>query len=245
MIHAVTGANATLYKRQLIELHEKRYQYYVEARGWSDLIVKDGGEYDEFDTDQAVYLLNLTKDGHLRASFRIMPTTAPYLLTKLSEFVDGPPPASPHIWDMTRWIITPQERRKDGQHRSIAQAELGCGLFEFAQTRNITHYTTLLDTYLLPRLEVSGWTFEPLGSERVYGERGEKALAILIDAGPSALRKIRDNCAIHVPQLYEAPPPAPFETTEDALIKASFLARLNDIPDLGLRQNLVNVLFKD
>ncbi|MEN9856699.1 MAG: hypothetical protein RLZZ157_1825, partial [Pseudomonadota bacterium] len=92
MIHTVTAANCSLYQAQIDQMHAMRYDMYVKQRGWTDMVSRNNREYDEFDTDEAVYLMNLSPEGNLRATFRLMPTTSPYLLNKLSQFVSGTPP---------------------------------------------------------------------------------------------------------------------------------------------------------
>ncbi len=46
---------------QLEEMHRIRHRIYVEGRGWKALRKSDGREVDEFDTDDAVYLLGLSR----------------------------------------------------------------------------------------------------------------------------------------------------------------------------------------
>lgn len=226
MIHAVTAANAALYEDQLDQMHRMRHDMYVVQRGWTGLQARAGREFDEFDTQEAVYLMNLSDTGELRATFRLMPTSSPYLLQKLSGFVLGEPPASPKIWDMTRWMIAPSERKQKGEARSRAQAELGCGLFEFACTRGLTHYTTLADVAFFPALEVAGWVYEPLGLPTPFEGGKGTAIAIKIETGAQALRHIRTVCGIHHPVLFEAPAHAEGWTTAGVLATAAALRKM-------------------
>jgi acyl-homoserine lactone synthase len=81
MIHAVTSANRDLYAKQLAAMHKLRYHFYVVQRGWSDgLTIENDREYDEFDRPDTVYLMNLTHDGQIKSTFRLMPTMNHYLL---------------------------------------------------------------------------------------------------------------------------------------------------------------------
>jgi len=54
MIHIVTSANRALYAAALAEMHRLRKVHFVDERGWTAMTVRDGGEYDAYDDDQAV-----------------------------------------------------------------------------------------------------------------------------------------------------------------------------------------------
>jgi N-acyl-L-homoserine lactone synthetase len=235
MIHAVTNANNQLYDKQLDDMHAMRYEIYVKQRGWTGLQSDNQREYDEYDNTDTVYLMNLSETGALRSTFRLLPTTSPYLLKKLSHFVSGEIPTSPKIWDMTRWMIAPSERRQPGEQRSRAQAELACGLYEFAATRGITHYTTLMDTAFIPALEVAGWRYELLGLPTPYEDGKGIAVAIMIDVGEGALKHIRTICDIDAPVLFESPPPASNDDIETLLLKAEIQRGIGAITDKSER----------
>ncbi|MFN7606218.1 MAG: acyl-homoserine-lactone synthase [Hyphomonadaceae bacterium] len=236
MIHAVTSANRQLYTKQLKAMHKMRYDFYVLQRGWTDgLTIHDECEYDEFDRADTVYLMNLDHDGEIKSTFRLMPTIDYYLLEKLPQFVDGPVPKGNHIWDMTRWIIAPSFRKSSGQKRFKTQGELTCGLFEFAATRGITHYTTLMDTAFLPAVEQAGWRYELLGLPVPYGDRGESAIAVIIDVGPKALAHNRMFYGIDHSVLFESPPPRLGECLEDILARLNVIETIEGIPDREAR----------
>ncbi|GBF59106.1 4-coumaroyl-homoserine lactone synthase [Candidatus Phycosocius bacilliformis] len=236
MIHAVTSANRNLYANQLTAMHKMRYHFYVAQRGWSDgLTIDEDREYDEFDRADTVYLMNLTSDGQIKSTFRLMPTINDYLLDRLPQFVNGPIPRGNHIWDMTRWIIAPSFRKVNGERYSKAHSELACGLFEFAATRGITHYTTLMDTRFLPAVEQAGWKYELLGLPAEYGDRGETAIAVIIDAGPESLAHNRMIYDIDYSILFESPPPRLGERIEDVLARLNVIETIEKISDREAR----------
>ena len=51
-----------------------RRVHFVEERGWHDLTIVDGGEYDAFDDDQTIYFLALGPDAEVLGSIRARPT---------------------------------------------------------------------------------------------------------------------------------------------------------------------------
>ena len=213
MIHVVTAANRSLYEDKLDEMHRFRHEMYVEKMRWRDLKSENGREKDQFDNADAVYLLGLDDEGGLISSYRIMPTSGPYLLNgPMAHFVEGDAPQSEHIWDVTRWLLWPNHRRLDGQVISHEAGLLACGLFEFAISRRITHYTCLCELAFMQNLDIVGWPHTPLGLPKAYDNAGGTAIAILIDASLATLERTRAYTGIRHSVLYEAPAPGPSDT---------------------------------
>src|ERR1700742_2143493 len=71
MIHVVTAANRHLYSEALAEMHRLRRIHFVEERGWTGLTVRDGGEYDAYDDEHAIYLLGIEANGSVSCSARM------------------------------------------------------------------------------------------------------------------------------------------------------------------------------
>jgi acyl-homoserine lactone synthase len=76
-MHVVTAANRDSYKHELIEFFKERYRIYVLEKHWRD---DDGSgfEIDQFDTDDATYLIG-TEDGHVICGTRLLSTTLPHM----------------------------------------------------------------------------------------------------------------------------------------------------------------------
>ncbi len=64
MIHLVNSSHRHLYGRELDEFHRERHRQFVIERGWP-LRSVDGGEYDDYDDDKALYLVGLSLDGDI------------------------------------------------------------------------------------------------------------------------------------------------------------------------------------
>ena len=210
MIHVVTFENQHLYARQLEEMFRMRHEFYIRQRGWTNLNGEDGRETDEFDNEHAVYLMNLDRFGHILSTFRVNPTMTPYLLgDKLPEYLEGEPPRSEMIWDLTRWMVTPDARRKSAEEIADAQKQLICGVMEFSVDRGITHYTCLTDTSFVDRIQ-KVWPITRLGTPRAFDEENGKgngeAIAVMIEAGPHILAQSRNQTGIFSPVLFELKP---------------------------------------
>ncbi len=74
MIHVVTSQNRHLYGPQLWAMHEQRREQCVEKNGWIDLVVLEGGEVDDYDDAQAIYLLGFDDAMRLEVGLRLHPT---------------------------------------------------------------------------------------------------------------------------------------------------------------------------
>ena len=203
MIHVVTIANQHLYARQLDEMFRMRHEFYVRQRGWTNLTSTDGRETDEFDNGHAVYLMNLDRYGSILATFRLNPTTTPYLLgDKLPEYLEGEAPRSEEIWDLTRWMVAPHARRKSSDQIADAQKFLLCGVMEFAVSRGATALTCLMDTVFVDRI-AKVWPATPLGPELDFEDGKGRAIAVRLEAGPHVLVSTRQKTGIYDSVLFE------------------------------------------
>jgi len=81
-VHVIRRDNRHLYRDVLENYFRIRHQIYVVERKWMDLDRPDKREIDQFDTDEAVYLIGL-EGRSIVAAMRLVPTTAPTLLSEL------------------------------------------------------------------------------------------------------------------------------------------------------------------
>lgn len=210
MIHAVSLANQHLYARHLDQMFRMRHAYYVEGHGWADLVSKDGRETDEFDDEDAVYLLSLDPLGDVAASVRLNPTTGPTLLKKFAHWSDEKIPESCTVWDISRWIAAPQHRRASHPRwPSNHQRELMIGILEFCETRSIDHLVMLAELRLAERIAAYGWPLRYLGAPRVYEGGKGTAVAAEITVDPNVLALTREKTGVTGPMLVELMPDLP------------------------------------
>ncbi|WP_080426634.1 acyl-homoserine-lactone synthase [Burkholderia ubonensis] len=83
-----------------------RYDVFVRRLGWLLPDVKENEtiEWDHFDGENTIQVVELTYEGQICGCARLMPTTAPYLLRELlprSSNLDFP--SSPTIWELSRF----------------------------------------------------------------------------------------------------------------------------------------------
>ncbi|WP_321819168.1 MULTISPECIES: acyl-homoserine-lactone synthase [unclassified Burkholderia] len=83
-----------------------RYDVFVRRLGWPLPDVKENEtiEWDHFDGENTIQVVELTSEGQIYGCARLMPTTAPYLLRELlpqSSNLDFP--SSPTVWELSRF----------------------------------------------------------------------------------------------------------------------------------------------
>jgi N-acyl-L-homoserine lactone synthetase len=210
MIHVVSLTNQHLYARHLDQMFRMRHTFYVEGHGWADLVSQDGRETDEFDDEDAVYLLSLDPLGDVAASVRLNPTTGPTLLKKFAHWSDEPIPEGRSIWDISRWIAAPQHRRaKNPRWPSNHQRELMIGILEFCESRSLDRLVMLAELRLAERIAAYGWPLRYLGAPRVYEGGKGTAVAAEIEVGPAILDLTRQKTGVTAPMLIELAPDRP------------------------------------
>ncbi len=217
MIHVVTANNQHLYARQLDEMFRMRHDFYVVQRGWTNLTSSDGRETDEFDDENAVYLMNLDRFGKILSTFRLNPTTGPYLVAdKLPRYLSEPAPRQDDIWDLGRWMVAPHARRRHAGEIAEVQRPLIVGLMEFAVERGITGFTALSDTAFIERISAV-WPTRPMGEPHGFDDAEGEAQLIMIEAGPHILAQTRNQTGIYDTVLFEIRPDLPASETEKKL----------------------------
>jgi acyl-homoserine lactone synthase len=209
MIHAVHAANQHLYARQLDQMFRMRHAFYIEGHGWSDLASVDGKEVDEFDDEQAVYLMSLDAFGDVAACVRLNPTLGPTLLGKFASYADEAPPQSESVWDISRWIAAPRHRRSENPRwPTNHQRELMVGILEFCQSRGLTHLSMLAELRLAERIAAYGWPLRHLGSPRAYEGGKGTAVAAVFETGHHVLALTRTKTGVMDTMLVEIDPRA-------------------------------------
>ena len=209
MIHVIKIDNQHLYARQLDQLFRMRKSFYADQYQWDALRTEKDWETDPYDHDHVVYLVNLDRFGDITATFRLNPSLHPNLLGDGAPqyIATGQPPRSETVWDLSRWMVTPENRRTHDKEIAPVQQELLVALMEFCQSRGITHVSMLTEAAFVKRLRRIDWPLEELGPATPYTDGvGGVAQAILVETGPHMLASIRDMTGLHSPILFELTP---------------------------------------
>ncbi len=141
----------------LDEMFRLRHRIFCERMNW-DVRSVNGREHDDFDNHRPVYLLGRDPSGVLVSTWRLLPTTGPYMIRNVfPDLMDGRTmPNDPGVWETSRFAVETEDDSTDSLAAvSEATRELFCGLVEFGIAYGILEVITLYDVRigrLLPRI---------------------------------------------------------------------------------------------
>lgn len=160
MIHVIDRDNRQLYTKEIEEHYKIRHRIYVDERGWTALEKPDRREIDQFDNDDAVYLLAIER-GEVVGGTRLVPTLCPHLMADVFPFLANVRgiQRSPDIVEWTRIFVVPEHR---GRNSKVLYTVLA-GMFEYCLRNEIAAITVVMETWWLPRFLELGWDVKPLG----------------------------------------------------------------------------------
>ena len=158
MIEVVTLETAHLYGDALAEQHRFRFRQFVQRDGWRVPHFR-GMEYDQFDTPAAVYLLWRDQDLKVRGMVRLIPTTEPYMVQQLWDFLapDEGAPRAPDVWENTRFAV---DRKLAPPLRRQVLGELVLASLEFGLMNGVSQYLLVSPLWVLNgSLSASGLSY--------------------------------------------------------------------------------------
>lgn len=188
MVAIVTSANRPEHAATVAQMHRDRKTVFVDTLKWNIPVVDEEFEMDEYDTEDAVYLIAEDPEtgAHL-GSVRLVCTDGPHLLgDKFGFLCAGEVPVGPDVWEITRLCtmpgLTPAAALGIRMHLVMA-------LVEYALANGIARYTMMTHTAYLSTLLAVGWDIEPLGMP--VDIAGEPVGALEISVRPETLPKLR------------------------------------------------------
>ncbi len=145
--------------RVLKELYAKRYELFVEGRGWRALTRPDRLDVDQYDDDQTIYIVK-RMDGAIVGGARLRPTILPHMLQEVfGNLCDGGcPPVGPEVYECSRTFVA---RRHP--HRRAIFAEILLTAAQFCVSNGIHTLTGVLETWWLNSYLALGLNATPLG----------------------------------------------------------------------------------
>lgn len=192
MIYLVNQENRHLFQIQLRHMWRQRYKAFVEDLGW-ELSTRNGLEIDQYDNDGAVYLIASDDGDGVTGSMRLLPTTAPHLMSDLfPELCAKGVPRGTDIWESSRTNIRPDE--PDSHHMTRTMGEIMCGMMEFGLLYGVRKITFTANMTLLPSVLKAGWDVEPLGLPRDLD--GDLTVACAINVTADGLRNVQRTRSI-------------------------------------------------
>lgn len=189
LVEVVSRENRDLYRAQIEDMYLIRHRVFVERMHWEGIRKPDGREIDEFDTNDAIYLL-VTDDGQVCGCHRIIPTTKPHLLSEVfaAECEVRGVQRDPRIVECGRTCV--EEERLPRDKLRIARRVLMTALMEFCFKIGATHFTGINPVALMSHYLKLDWDIRPLGAPRKM-EDGETYVAISCAVSKQALASVQ------------------------------------------------------
>jgi len=195
MIDMISPDQRWRFAAPLMQMHRDRKLVFVDALGWRLSTPGSWIEVDEYDNDQAVYLMARDEEsGAHVGSVRLLPTTGPHLLEGVfaSLCLDGCPRAD-DVWEISRLVSSPAIGQPGTRvlrvHRMLALA-----LVEFALLNGIRHYVLVAESQRVPALLSIGWKVKPLSLPTRYEDQMLEVLQIEVTEEIGA--RLRDRLGI-------------------------------------------------
>lgn len=200
MVAVVTFENRSAYINELNEMHRHRKQIFVDFLKWDVPVVDGQYEIDQFDTEDAVYLLVLDPDtnAHL-GSVRLLPSERPHLLGEVFPFLcEEGVPTGDDIWEITRLCTAP-----GAPLPKVILGQIAAALMEFGLRFGVCQYTCVAHLTWLNQMLAVGWTCEPLGLPKMYND--EQIGAMIIHANVEGLELFRERLGVYAQPLELSP----------------------------------------
>ncbi len=195
MIQIITRDNRRLFYHALMEMHRQRKQVFIDRMQWR-LSESMGLEIDEFDSEEATYLVDVDAHGAVLQSARLLPTLAPHLMSEVfAQLCAEGPPRSAHVWEASRFCPAPSTPK--GAPRRELLARMIAGILETSILFGIEKVSFVAGAALAPLAAQAGWSVRALGAKQRVGR--ERLIAMLADVTSEGLAAVRQRARLTGP----------------------------------------------
>lgn len=184
-----SGFAGTPGDRALRAMFEDRKSVFVDLLKWDVPVIDGRFELDEFDDEQATYIVVADENGDHLGSARLLPTTRPHILDSLfPHLCAAPPPAGSDVFEITRFCLS---RRQCTHSRRLTRNRLVSALVAHALATGIRTFTGVAAMGWLQQILAFGWECRPLGlpSRMECGTLG----ALRIEIAADTPRRLAEN----------------------------------------------------
>lgn len=189
MIEIIHRGNASQYRDLLDKQFLLRHEVFVKERGWSAFDIDGAHERDQYDDDNAIYLVAADADGTVAGGFRLYPTVLPHMLgMQFPQLVEGAIIQRSDVLELTRFAM------RKSQRRSRHYFELLVAIQEYGMTEGLAGFTSVINPLRIPILQGFGFEIEPLGLPLMID--GEATIAVLFHVNEQCHTRVRDKVAI-------------------------------------------------
>jgi acyl homoserine lactone synthase len=205
VIDILTKADSRSRAEDFEAMFRLRYRVFKERLNW-DVRTWRGLERDQFDDLDPHYIMAFDRADRLVGSWRMLPTTGPYMLRDVfPALLDGmPAPHHPRTWEGSRLSVDCEYAGRAGLAAlSRVTSRIFCAVVEFCVANGYDEVVTVYDARigrLLPRLGC-----RPNWRSRQIRIGNTVTMAGRFDANPEVLSRMREINGIRGPVIRHAP----------------------------------------
>lgn len=202
MIQLITPPSYGEFSSTLAEMYRMRHRVFKLRMAW-DVQTSGDMEMDDFDALHPVYLTQVSENGFVQGSVRLLPSPGPTMLRDtFSVLLDGhPAPSTPLVWESSRFAIdVPVDAPKGDHGITRAAYELFAGMVEFGISRRLTDIVTVTDVRMERILRRAGWPLRRFGSPATIGNT--VAVAGYLEISTGILANLRKAGGLSTPVLW-------------------------------------------
>ncbi|MBW5440497.1 conjugal transfer protein TraI [Bradyrhizobium canariense] len=202
MIQLITQPSYGEFSGTLVEMHRLRHRVFKLRMAW-DVQASGDMEIDDFDALHPAYLAQLSDNGQVQGTVRLLPTLGPTMLRDtFPTLLEGrPAPSTPFIWESSRFAIDVVADAPKGDHGiTCAAYELFAGMVEFGLSRQLTDIVTVTDVRMERILRRAGWPLRRIGNPSTISNT--LAVAGKLEISREALANLRGAGRLSAPVLW-------------------------------------------
>jgi acyl-homoserine lactone synthase len=186
MIRVIDKTNLHLFPRTMDQLFRVRHSVFVEEKGWKQF-ERDGiFEKDQYDTEDAIYVVALDDEGDAIGCFRLYPTVLPHMISEVfPDMVDGEVLCRPDVLELTRFhLCKPKRHAPEYLELLTAIPEVGLEL-------GLSGFTAIVRTLRVPVMQAAGLSITPTGLPAAID--GESHVSVLFEVSDNCLAQINQT----------------------------------------------------
>lgn len=202
MIQLITPPSYGEFSSTLVEMYRMRHRVFKLRMAW-DVQTSGDMEMDEFDALHPIYLTQVSENGRVQGSVRLLPSLGPTMLRDtFSALLEGhPAPSTPLVWESSRFAIDVATDAPKGDHGITRAAyELFAGMVEFGLSRQLTDIVTVTDVRMERILRRAGWPLRRIGNPSTIGNT--LAVAGYLEISRDTLASLRKAGGLSAPVLW-------------------------------------------
>ena len=168
MIVVLKGTQRREQSRYFERMFRLRHEIFIKGKGWP-LPSTGGLEIDEYDVNEAVYLLDVTEDDVIQGSVRLLPSVRCSLVADYFPHLieNGMPARDPFVWECTRYIFVPL--KNSGCNNRAARARILSAMVDWCRVNRMAYVQCVVDMNAFPGFVEMAPQAIPLGLPHPYG----------------------------------------------------------------------------